>query len=149
MVSLNISLLNVDLLMLGDMNVDFLKSNSSTKYLNSFLSKFHLTQLIEHPTRITEVMQTIIDHEYTSNPNLFHHWGVLDPGLSDHGLIFVTRKHARISKEKESIFVRDFRCFDELLFANEVAYANWDDVHQAGTVDDAISAFNFIFLSIC
>ena len=101
-----------------------------------------------HPTRVISSTSSIIDHIYTSNPALFHHNGVLDPGLSDHGLVFVTRKHVRTSKEKETLYIRDYRFFDEILFASEVASADWDDVYSAGTVDEAVASFNFIFISL-
>ena len=34
------------------------------------------------------------------------------------------------------------------IFAHDVGGANWNEVMYAGTVDDAVAAFNFIFLQI-
>ncbi len=73
---------------------------------------------------------------------------MLDPGLSDHALIFVTRKHFRPNKEKESIFVHDYRHFDEHAFACDLNNVDWSDVFSAGSVNDAVAMFNFLFLSV-
>ena len=101
--------------MLGDMNVDLAKNKMVTRHLQSCLSEFDLSQLISQPTRVTKVTSSIIDHIYTNNANLFHHNGVVDPGLSDHGLVFVTRNMSEIPRKRKRcmyvIIVSLMKCF--------------------------------------
>ena len=84
---------------LGDFNINlfengkyvFQKSSSNNKNLDSFTKKYHecctlfgLTQLINCTTRVTWNSSSILDH------------GVIDIGISDHQLMYCTRKTARI-----------------------------------------------------
>ena len=57
---------------------------------------FGLKQLIEVPTRVTCSSSIIIDHILASFPNRVSQQGVIDVGLSDHQIIYCTRKTSRI-----------------------------------------------------
>ena len=61
-----------------------------------FLSNFGLKQLIKSPTRITCNTSSLIDHVLTNADNKVSQSGVLDTGLSDHQMIFCTRKLSKI-----------------------------------------------------
>ena len=81
----------------------FHKSSSNTKNLDSFTKKYHecctlfsLKQLIKCPTRVTGNNSSILDHVLASFPDRVLQSGVIDIGISDHQLIYCTRKTARI-----------------------------------------------------
>ena len=78
-------------IILGDMNIDHLKINSSPfKFFNSYVTEpFALTQIIDKPTRITKSSSTLIDLMLTSNPENVKTHGVVDTGISDHCLTFM------------------------------------------------------------
>ena len=57
-----------------------------------FSTMFCLKQLMEVPTRVTSTSSTIIDHILASFPNRVSRQGVIDDGLSDHQIIYYTRK---------------------------------------------------------
>ena len=59
---------------------------------------FGLKQLTEVPTRVTCSSSTIIDHILASFPDRFSQQGVIDVGLSDHQIIYCTRKISRIKR---------------------------------------------------
>ena len=59
---------------------------------------FPLKQLIEVPTRVTFSNSTIIDPILASFPNRVSQQGVTDVGLSDHQLIYFTRKISRMKR---------------------------------------------------
>ena len=59
---------------------------------------FGLKQLIEVPTRVTCCSSIIIDHILASFPNRVSQQGVIDVGLSDHQIIYCTRKISRIKE---------------------------------------------------
>ena len=74
------------------MNIDWLKPSSNKTKLNAFLKSLNLLQLIEHPTHITETTLTLIDHIYCNNTVQYNHASRVEPGLSDHVLVFTNRK---------------------------------------------------------
>ena len=55
-----------------------------------------LKQLIQSPTRVTCRTLTLIDHILTSAPSKISQKGLINVGVSDHQLIFCTRKMSRI-----------------------------------------------------
>ena len=71
---------------------------SNLKSYHEFCTFFGLHQLIKVPTRITCNSATIIDHILASYPERVTQQGIIDVGLSDHQLIFCTRKISRIKR---------------------------------------------------
>ena len=57
-----------------------------------FCSLHGLRQVISTPTRITENKSSLLDHILTNTYENVPQSGVIDIGLSDHQLIFTTRK---------------------------------------------------------
>ena len=51
-----------------------------------------LHQLIVEPTRTTEHIKTFIDHILTNSPEKVIQSGVIEMGLSDHKLVYCSRK---------------------------------------------------------
>ena len=137
--------INSNTAILGDFNVDFMKNKPDSQLLNKSTLLKSFDQLIQRPTRVTCDTQTLIDHIYISNSNLYHHWGVVDPGISDHCLVFTSRKYKSVSKEKETCFIQSYRNFDPLAVAQDVANIDWDDIYVASNLDKAVSIFNILF----
>ena len=59
-----------------------------------------LKQLIRSPTRVAKSTSTILDHILTNASEMGSQSGVLDIGLSDHQLIFCTRKKQKSKLRK-------------------------------------------------
>ena len=81
----------------------FSRNPSNNKNLDSFTKKYHgcctlfcLKQLIKYPTRVTCNSSSILDHVLASFLNSISQSGVIDIDISDHQLIYCTRKTARI-----------------------------------------------------
>ena len=55
-----------------------------------------MRQLIKFPTRVTCSSSSILDHALAGFPDRVSQSGVIDVGISDHQLIYCTRKTARI-----------------------------------------------------
>ena len=66
------------------------------KNCHQFCTMHGLNQLIQSPTRVTCSTSTLIDHILTSAPSRVSQKGVINVGVSDHQLIFCTRKISRI-----------------------------------------------------
>ena len=102
----------VETYILGDFNINlwqnghyiFQKHNllssqsvpNDVKNYFDFCTMFGLKQLIESPTRITCSSSSIIDHILASFPDRVTQQGILNVRLSDHQLIYCTRKITRI-----------------------------------------------------
>ena len=86
---------NLDYYILGDFNCDLKCSagmSPATSHLNNIVDVYGLTQLITEPTRVTNTSSTLIDVCYTNNPDKITRSGVYHLGISDHSLVFMTRK---------------------------------------------------------
>jgi len=53
---------------------------------------YGLTQLLTEPTRVTLLSKTLIDLCITNSPEKVSNSGVIHHGISDHSLVFMTRK---------------------------------------------------------
>ena len=60
---------NLDLIILGDLNHDILKTNSNSPLLR-ILSKYNLQNMINEPTRVTNTTSTCIDLLFTNHESI-------------------------------------------------------------------------------
>ena len=86
---------------LGEENKNIIKGankvSSETKKYLEFCKTFGLKQLIKSPTRVTPNTSTLIDHILTNTNEKITQCGLTNIELSDHQMIFCTRK---IEKQK-------------------------------------------------
>ena len=78
-------------MMLGDFNCDFLKSNFMTQRLEDVMSGCGLQRHSTGATRVTEQSETEIDVLFTMDVDgrsILQHAGVSELGLSDHSLVY-------------------------------------------------------------
>ena len=66
------------------------------KNYHQFYTMHSLKQLIQSPIRVTCSTSTLIDHILTSAPSRVSQKGLINVGVSDHQLIFCTRKISKI-----------------------------------------------------
>ena len=78
--------------LLGDFNIDLLQPDSpSAIELTNITSSFHLSQVLNSPTRETDHSATLVDHVYTSDTKLVNSCTILPPlDSSDHYSIQTT-----------------------------------------------------------
>ena len=114
---------DVDVLFLGDMNIDMLKPSTSLNALNKFLKNHNLVQIIDKPSRISVNTSTLLDHIYVNNKYLYHHQGTVEPGLSDHALVFTSRKALKKNRSKKTVFIRNMRTW-MWIFSQGIFVAN-------------------------
>ena len=82
---------------------------------------YGLTQLITEPTRVTQYSRTLIDLCLTNSPDKICNSGVVNIGISDHCVIFLTRKisHFRYFVHKTAE-VRQLKNFNEDEFLRDL-----------------------------
>ena len=77
-----------------------------TRSYLEFCFTHSLEQIITRPTRVTDPAATFIDHKLTNSPDKVSQSGVIDLSLSDHDLIYFTRKTSLSKSHKhKEIFV--------------------------------------------
>ena len=133
---------------MGDLNIDLCKNNSDTRKLKSMTNRMALSQLIDKPTRITNTSRTCIDHIYINNESFNTQSGVIDLGLSDHCLVYTSRKRLKFKQPVTYIIGRSYRRFDETLFNLDVCKESWVNVYHCQDPDQAANIFTDTLLEI-
>ena len=115
-----------------------------TRSYLEFCFTHSLEQIITRPTRVTDQSAaTLIDHILTNSPNKVSHSGVKDLGLSDHDMIYCTRKTSPPKSHKHNdIFVRTIKRYSVEKFLEiirEFVFPNYT------CVNDAYSDFMYRF----
>jgi hypothetical protein len=120
--------------------------NGLVKHMSPFLLSNRLTQLIDFPTRESNT----IDIFATDNPNLFLRPVSLSPlGRSDHSGFFVQSVCASASgRQTKKVMTRDLRKKNHSVFFRLIQCINWDNHLNTDSIDEAISSFNDVILSL-
>ena len=94
------------------------------------------------PTRITTNSTSLLDHVLTNSANRVSQFGVADTGLSDHQLIYCTRKITRTeSNVDEYIKTRSLKNYSQTLFRDKLRKTNFPDYSNFKDINDAYSDF--------
>ena len=109
-----------------------------------------MKQLITEPTRETLDTATIIDHVAISNPSNVVESGALKTCISDHYLVYVTRKfRGSIKANHKVIMSRHMKNFATDLFISDLATTDWSAiVHNSDGLDNAVRLWSFHLSSI-
>ena len=99
----NAKLRNKELIIMGDLNVDFMTSGKFCKHkLMKSLLNLNLSQLVNQITR--PLLQSCLDHLWCSHPERIRQVEVLSSGMSDHLPIVAVRVYKPL-KNKASIII--------------------------------------------
>jgi len=131
---------NQEIYLLGDINID--KKSPLAKQYNEICSLHGLKQLINSPTRITVNTATILDHILTTSKEKVSDSGVVDISLSDHQMVFFTRKIMKQKFNKHKyIKVRSMKNYSELAFLNLLKNIKFPNYDNFDNIDTAYSDF--------
>ena len=116
-------------LILGDMNIDFLRVGTHSKtedYLDMLYSS-NLLPVITKPTRITSHTATLIDHIYTNASTDQIIPGIVTTDISDHlpTFCFIRRQITRLKPKR---FFRDYSNFDSKTYLNDIKSVDWSSI---------------------
>ena len=149
-----------EVFLLGDLNINLLNKkgkyalnghgiseNIQRQYKNLCTTQ-GLSQLITAPTRISENTSTLLDHVLTNTNEKTSQSGVIDVGLSDHQLVFCTRKITKVkfSKHKRAK-IRSMKKYSKDKFLEELDKTDFPDYSQFEDVHKAYSDFSDKLLS--
>ena len=112
------------------------------KSYNEFFTFFGSKQLIKVPTGTTTSSSTIIDHILASHLERVTQCGVIDISLSDHQLIYCTRKISRIKRgSHKQIQFRSFKHYTVDLFEQEWSKLNFPNYQNYNEINEAYNDF--------
>ena len=101
-----------------------------------------LKQLIEVPTRVTCSNSNIIDHILASFPNRVSQQGVIDVGLSDHQIVYCTRKISRIKRgTHKQIRCRSLKNYSADIYEEALGKVDFLSYHNFENINDTYSNF--------
>ena len=133
--------------LLGDINYNYHGSkDNSIKRLEHYRN---FSQLIRDPTRVTEHSSSTIDLIFTNRPQMALKSGVVHCGLSDHSLVYFSRKGFRPKGKIKIIKARTYRNFNLDKFQDEIGCADWTSVLEEDDPSLAWSKLRDILLAIC
>ena len=89
---------------------------------------FSLKEIIQEPTRVTSSTSSLLDHILTNSGWKILQKGVIDVGLSDHQLIYCTRKISRTKTNRHNqIRVRSLKNYTQEILIGELKKINFPD----------------------
>ena len=122
----DIDLQKVEVFLMGDLNFDiFDKNNRFVKTLLNMSKQLGLRQLITEPTRYSPVKDSCLDLFFT-NSDIIAKAGVSNVNISDHQMIILTRKKAKLVKQKCEFYGRSYRNYNKDIFQERIRDANWE-----------------------
>ena len=103
-----------------------------------FCQTFSLTEIIKDPTRITCSTSSILDHILTNSLEKISQKGTIDVGLSDHQLIYCTRKVLRTKLNMHNqIQVRSLKKYSDEAYTNTLRKVNFPNYDTFSNVNVA------------
>ena len=131
---------------LGDLNINLINSQKHTpngiKRYKEFCSLHGIEQLLTLPTRITKNSSSLLDHVLTNSADRISQFGIVNVGLSDHQLIYCTRKitRTRLNAHKY-VKMRSLKYYSEDLYVKKVKEIDFPDYSNFKDINEAYSDF--------
>ena len=137
---------NYEIFILGDFNINYkINNNQDTKQLKWLEQKANLKQIIKDITRFSN-NNSCIDLILTDSLFLSD-FGTLNVNLSDHEMIYVTRKHVTKPKHPSSFRGRSYVGYNEELFMQNLMNNDWERFYNVRDPNVAWSMMKNIILS--
>ena len=132
----NISLLNKETIILGDLKCNYLDNKSNVSIKDLFNLRGY-KQIIKTATRIAKDSSTRIDMILTNRPDNVIIVNSIISSLSDHNVIKCVRKLNNIKFNPRTIKCRDYKNYDQTTVSAELSVVNWDIVYNTPDPDMA------------
>ena len=120
-----------------------------TKKYVELIRTFGLTQLIEEPTRTTDKTSSLLDHILVNTPLEVFQSAVLNKCISDHDIIYMTRKHQNIKTgQHNTIKMRSMKNYTKELFIQKLGEVEFPDYSNFENVNAAYADLSSKFMSV-
>lgn len=140
-----------DIVIIGDFNINLLQETN--KRWKQEIELYNLKQMVQVPTRETDLTSTLIDHVYTTNESRVVNVKVPHIRLSDHYPIYFTWQHvSNKSKYKkkghQSVTYRATHKLNEDSFKHDLQNCCWQSVYDETDTNRSLEVWENIFLTI-
>ena len=128
--------LNLEYHLSGDINTDLLpgvtcpQNTSKASKLKNIFDVYGLLQLITELTRITLNSETLIDLCITNWPEKITTSDVIHLGISDHPIVYMTRKTRYDRSGPQTIEFRNFKNLNKESFLNDLELIPWEHIDK-------------------
>ena len=119
----NINGENKEVIIMGDINIDYLKKDDH-KVIKDIFAVNGYKQLLRSATRTASSSATLIDVILTNEPSTITNSETINASLSDHDIIACVRKANNIKCEAEKIKCRNFSRYNIDIINNELLNAD-------------------------
>jgi len=140
----------MNLIICGDINVNYLQDLRNKSLLNSLLASFNLHSAVSFPTRISRNSSTIIDNIFIDklkNPD-YSVIPILN-GLSDHDAqIIILHNTDLLIQLIQTISKRSINDTTIAQFKTNLSYESWSNVFSDGDLDSSFNNFLNTYLRI-
>ena len=139
-----------NLIICGDININYLKSSNYKTQLDYLLASYNLSTAADFPTRITKYTSTAIDNVFIDKTKNSDY--TIEPiinGLSDHDAQELVLHNIKIIKQKTQFIVN--RLINNTTIAQfkvNLSYENWSDTFTEEDVDTNFKIFLNAYLRI-
>ena len=137
-------------ILIGDFNTNIrTKDTSIYKSFLNYCSLHNMVQLIAQYTRVCTVSQTIIDLILTNDLTKISRSGVIQCSLSDHDIIYCTRKlHKSAVNCHNTIRFRSLKNYTCEALNAALEKLDWSKVTNCTSTEEAWACFKSTFLSV-
>ena len=123
------------IILLGDFNIDYSNNRALGRYnIRDLEELYGLKQVISETTRYGN-KPSIIDYTLTNSDCIRKH-GVMHPNLSDHELIFITRKKLKIKYNTINTFGRSYKKYNKNDFQGLLMDHDWSNLDRINNPSD-------------
>ncbi|KAI8505783.1 hypothetical protein Bbelb_161360 [Branchiostoma belcheri] len=142
-----------EIYVLGDFNVDWIKSSDASKRLQDITQSYGVQQLVDKPTRTVNrgqsVVESCIDLVFTNQPDKCSKATIRTIGFSDHDAVMFSRKAKLQTTGPRTVHKRTYKDFNEETFHSDIKEAPWHLVYNFDDVNQATEMFSDILQDTC
>ena len=134
---------------LVNVNCNFLREANAriSSFLRNIFDVYGLSQLIREPVSVTSVSNILIDLCITNSPEKVTKLGVIHLGISDHSIVFLTRKAHYDRNDPRTIEARQFKHFDSNKFLRDLKQTQWANADLYFGPNDIWQEWKELFLN--
>jgi len=140
----------LDIIICGDININYLTDNARKRKLEALLKTYHLTSIVNFPTRTQKKSATAIDNIFIDATRIGNYtiYPIIN-GLSDHDAQSITF-HAINSKPPtlKQMLIRRINEYTINDFLLKLSYETWDTVFSSNDDNVMFSSFIDSYLTI-
>jgi hypothetical protein len=135
---------NLNLILWGDIYIDYLTENDRKRQLDSVLQTYKLTAIVTFPTRSQGTSRTTVDNIFIDNSKIPNY--TLSPFfncLSDHDAQLLIIKDIDLQSQGHYIYItRNINNYSINEFKIRLSYETWDHVFGFNNNPDVDTLFN-------